>query len=224
METELFHMLFFQGIVRGKLDQLRRCFEVRVHSCRLFFCNSQVISVLFLHFVLLIQVQFAAGRDLRPEQLNNMIQTLANWYILLFRKYLLIMSHSVFSFIGYELFCVLLLIYLNYSLLVVCQYNLLILSKKIFLFSYDVLRPVSTEFLELCCRSVDASFVWMLSRFCSIIQFSMSGYFSISGCVVWYRLLCPAFVGREKIYVVVSHFGSMNFSFNRVGFNAILVF
>lgn len=134
METELFHMLFFQGIVRGKLDQLRRCFEVRVHSCRLFFCNSQVISVLFLHFVLLIQVQFAAGRDLRPEQLNNMIQTLANWYILLFRKYLLIMSHSVFSFIGYELFCVLLLIYLNYSLLVVCQYNLLILSKQYFCF------------------------------------------------------------------------------------------
>ncbi|WVZ04385.1 hypothetical protein V8G54_025191 [Vigna mungo] len=40
-----------RGIVRGKLDQLRRCFEV----------------------------QFAAGRDLRPDQLGNMIQTLSNW-------------------------------------------------------------------------------------------------------------------------------------------------
>ncbi|PNY09976.1 cop9 signalosome complex subunit 7-like protein [Trifolium pratense] len=39
------------GIVRGKLDQLRRCLEV----------------------------QFAAGRDLRPGQLGNMIQTLSNW-------------------------------------------------------------------------------------------------------------------------------------------------
>ncbi|KAK9120922.1 hypothetical protein Syun_018539 [Stephania yunnanensis] len=40
-----------KGIVRGKLDQLRRCFEV----------------------------QFAAGRDLRPEQLGSMIQTLETW-------------------------------------------------------------------------------------------------------------------------------------------------
>ncbi|KAG6435604.1 hypothetical protein SASPL_100478 [Salvia splendens] len=40
-----------RGIVRGKLDQLRRCFEV----------------------------QFAAGRDLRPGQLGGMIQTLSNW-------------------------------------------------------------------------------------------------------------------------------------------------
>ncbi|CDP20839.1 unnamed protein product [Coffea canephora] len=39
------------GIVRGKLDQLRRCFED----------------------------QFAVGRDLRPGQLGNMIQTLSNW-------------------------------------------------------------------------------------------------------------------------------------------------
>ncbi|PPD67840.1 hypothetical protein GOBAR_DD35278 [Gossypium barbadense] len=39
------------GIVRGKLDQLRRCFEI----------------------------QFAAGRDLRPGQLGSMIQTLSNW-------------------------------------------------------------------------------------------------------------------------------------------------
>ncbi|CAN1145956.1 COP9 signalosome complex subunit 7 [Linum perenne] len=40
-----------QGIVRGKLDQLRRCFEV----------------------------QFAAGRDLRPGQLGNMLHTLSDW-------------------------------------------------------------------------------------------------------------------------------------------------
>nr|XP_024383950.1 COP9 signalosome complex subunit 7-like isoform X3 [Physcomitrium patens] len=40
-----------KGIVRGKLDQRRRCFEV----------------------------QFAAGRDLRPGQLDNMIAVLANW-------------------------------------------------------------------------------------------------------------------------------------------------
>ncbi|XP_026379389.1 COP9 signalosome complex subunit 7-like [Papaver somniferum] len=39
------------GIVRGKLDQLRRCFEV----------------------------QFAAGRDLKPGQLRSMIQTLSSW-------------------------------------------------------------------------------------------------------------------------------------------------
>ncbi|KAK8474755.1 hypothetical protein V6N11_008839 [Hibiscus sabdariffa] len=39
------------GIVRGKLDQMRRCFEI----------------------------QFAAGRDLRPGQLGSMIQTLSNW-------------------------------------------------------------------------------------------------------------------------------------------------
>ncbi|XP_012473313.1 COP9 signalosome complex subunit 7 isoform X2 [Gossypium raimondii] len=40
-----------KGLVRGKLDQLRRYFEV----------------------------QFAAGRDLRPGQLGSMIQTLSNW-------------------------------------------------------------------------------------------------------------------------------------------------
>ncbi|KAG9139787.1 hypothetical protein Leryth_023275 [Lithospermum erythrorhizon] len=39
------------GIVRGKLDQWRRCFEV----------------------------QFAAGRDLRPGQMGSMIDTLDNW-------------------------------------------------------------------------------------------------------------------------------------------------
>lgn len=43
----------YAGIVRGKLDQYRRCF----------------------------QVQFAAGRDLRPEQLGSMIQTLNNWLV-----------------------------------------------------------------------------------------------------------------------------------------------
>ncbi|XP_062001546.1 COP9 signalosome complex subunit 7 isoform X4 [Rosa rugosa] len=42
-----------KGIVRGKLDQLRKCFEV----------------------------QFAAGRDPRPEQLGSMIQTLSNWLV-----------------------------------------------------------------------------------------------------------------------------------------------
>ncbi|KAE8732321.1 SET domain-containing protein isoform 2 [Hibiscus syriacus] len=39
--------------LRGKLDQLRRCFEI----------------------------QFAAGRDLRPGQLGSMIETLSNWYL-----------------------------------------------------------------------------------------------------------------------------------------------
>ncbi|KAM0934252.1 putative proteasome component (PCI) domain-containing protein [Dioscorea sansibarensis] len=51
LEDFLINECMYVGIVRGKLDQLRRCFEV----------------------------QFAAGRDLRPGQLNNMIQTLTNW-------------------------------------------------------------------------------------------------------------------------------------------------
>ncbi|XP_010919718.2 COP9 signalosome complex subunit 7 isoform X1 [Elaeis guineensis] len=51
LEDFLINECMYAGIVRGKLDQLRTCFEV----------------------------QFAAGRDLRPEQLNNMIQTLSNW-------------------------------------------------------------------------------------------------------------------------------------------------
>lgn len=51
LEDFLINECMYSGIVRGKLDQLRRCFEV----------------------------QFAAGRDLRPEQLNCMIQTLTNW-------------------------------------------------------------------------------------------------------------------------------------------------
>ncbi|XP_057532163.1 COP9 signalosome complex subunit 7 isoform X1 [Amaranthus tricolor] len=51
LEDFLINECMYAGIVRGKLDQLRRCFEV----------------------------QFAAGRDLRPGQLGSMIQTLTNW-------------------------------------------------------------------------------------------------------------------------------------------------
>ncbi|KAL3516859.1 hypothetical protein ACH5RR_023761 [Cinchona calisaya] len=51
LEDFLINECMYVGIVRGKLDQLRRCFEV----------------------------QFAAGRDLRPGQLGNMIQTMSNW-------------------------------------------------------------------------------------------------------------------------------------------------
>lgn len=51
LEDFLINECMYAGIVRGKLDQLRRCFEV----------------------------QFAAGRDLRPGQLGNMIQTLSDW-------------------------------------------------------------------------------------------------------------------------------------------------
>ncbi|KAL2491272.1 COP9 signalosome complex subunit 7 [Abeliophyllum distichum] len=51
LEDFLINDCMYVGIVRGKLDQLRRCFEV----------------------------QFAAGRDLRPGQLGSMIQTIANW-------------------------------------------------------------------------------------------------------------------------------------------------
>ncbi|XP_042065443.1 COP9 signalosome complex subunit 7-like isoform X1 [Salvia splendens] len=51
LEDFLINDCMYVGIVRGKLDQLRRCFEV----------------------------QFAAGRDLRPGQLGGMIQTLSNW-------------------------------------------------------------------------------------------------------------------------------------------------
>ncbi|GMP62098.1 hypothetical protein CsSME_00024326 [Camellia sinensis var. sinensis] len=51
LEDFLINECMYVGIVRGKLDQLRRCFEV----------------------------QFAAGRDLRPGQLGSMIQTLSNW-------------------------------------------------------------------------------------------------------------------------------------------------
>lgn len=53
LEDFLINECMYVGIVRGKLDQLRRCFEV----------------------------QFAAGRDLRPGQLGNMIQTLNNWLV-----------------------------------------------------------------------------------------------------------------------------------------------
>lgn len=51
LEDFLINECMYSGIVRGKLDQLRRCFEV----------------------------QFAAGRDLRPGHLGNMIHTLASW-------------------------------------------------------------------------------------------------------------------------------------------------
>ncbi|XP_039122993.1 COP9 signalosome complex subunit 7-like isoform X1 [Dioscorea cayenensis subsp. rotundata] len=51
LEDFLINECMYAGIVKGKLDQLRRCFEV----------------------------QFAAGRDLRPGQLSNMIDTLADW-------------------------------------------------------------------------------------------------------------------------------------------------
>ncbi|KAL3814996.1 hypothetical protein ACJIZ3_016264 [Penstemon smallii] len=51
LEDFLINDCMYVGIVRGKLDQLRKCFEV----------------------------QFAAGRDLRPGQLGRMIQTLASW-------------------------------------------------------------------------------------------------------------------------------------------------
>uniref|UniRef100_A0A1J3JWG8 COP9 signalosome complex subunit 7 n=1 Tax=Noccaea caerulescens TaxID=107243 RepID=A0A1J3JWG8_NOCCA len=51
LEDFLINDCMYVGIVRGKLDQLKRCFEV----------------------------QFAAGRDLRPGQLGNMMHTLENW-------------------------------------------------------------------------------------------------------------------------------------------------
>ncbi|XP_052211137.1 COP9 signalosome complex subunit 7-like isoform X2 [Diospyros lotus] len=51
LEDFLINECMYVGIVRGKLDQLRRCLEV----------------------------QFAVGRDLRPGQLGSMIQTLSKW-------------------------------------------------------------------------------------------------------------------------------------------------
>ncbi|GAB2290070.1 COP9 signalosome complex subunit 7 [Dionaea muscipula] len=51
LEDFLINECMYAGIVRGKLDQLKRCFEV----------------------------QFAAGRDLRPEKLGSMIHMLTNW-------------------------------------------------------------------------------------------------------------------------------------------------
>ncbi|RAL48986.1 hypothetical protein DM860_001306 [Cuscuta australis] len=51
LEDFLINDCMYVGIVRGKLDQLRRCFEV----------------------------QFAAGRDLRPGQLGSMLHTLTDW-------------------------------------------------------------------------------------------------------------------------------------------------
>ncbi|ONI06460.1 hypothetical protein PRUPE_5G061700 [Prunus persica] len=51
LEDFLINECMYAGIVKGKLDHLRRSFEV----------------------------QFAAGRDLRPGQLGNIIQTLDDW-------------------------------------------------------------------------------------------------------------------------------------------------
>ncbi|KAK2648939.1 hypothetical protein Ddye_016428 [Dipteronia dyeriana] len=51
LEDFLINECMYVGIVKGKLDQLRRCFEV----------------------------QFAAGRDLRHGQLESMIQTVSTW-------------------------------------------------------------------------------------------------------------------------------------------------
>ncbi|KAK9203420.1 hypothetical protein WN943_013674 [Citrus x changshan-huyou] len=51
LEDFLINECMYVGIVKGKLNQLRRCFEV----------------------------QFAAGRDLRHGQLENMMQSLTNW-------------------------------------------------------------------------------------------------------------------------------------------------
>ncbi|KAG6497829.1 hypothetical protein ZIOFF_045735 [Zingiber officinale] len=62
LEDFLISECMYAGIARGKLDHLRRCFEV----------------------------QFATGRDLRPEQLDNMIHTLSSW-------------HSELNFLGYGL-------------------------------------------------------------------------------------------------------------------------
>ncbi|GER31162.1 COP9 complex subunit 7a [Striga asiatica] len=51
LEDFLINDCIYVGIIRGKLDQFRRCLEVH----------------------------FAAGRDLKPRHLVSMIQTLANW-------------------------------------------------------------------------------------------------------------------------------------------------
>ncbi|KAL6569298.1 COP9 signalosome complex subunit 7 [Orobanche minor] len=51
LEDFLINDCMYVGIIRGKLDQLRRCLEVH----------------------------FAAGRDLRPGHLGSMIETLADW-------------------------------------------------------------------------------------------------------------------------------------------------
>ncbi|GAY43605.1 hypothetical protein CUMW_075780, partial [Citrus unshiu] len=53
LEDFLINECMYVGIVKGKLNQLRRCFEV----------------------------QFAAGRDLRHGQLENMMQSLTNWFL-----------------------------------------------------------------------------------------------------------------------------------------------
>ncbi|GER46481.1 COP9 signalosome complex subunit 7 [Striga asiatica] len=68
LEDFLINDCMYVGIIRGKLDQLRRCFEVVFSNC-----VAHLVALMFF------RVQFAAGRDLRPGQLGNMIQVLANW-------------------------------------------------------------------------------------------------------------------------------------------------
>nr|VDD41249.1 unnamed protein product [Brassica oleracea] len=51
LEDFLINACMYAGIVRGKLDQLKRCFEV----------------------------PFAAGRYLRPGQLGDMLHAFSNW-------------------------------------------------------------------------------------------------------------------------------------------------
>jgi COP9 signalosome complex subunit 7 len=53
LEDLLINECMATGLVRGKLDQRRRCFEVH----------------------------FAIGRDLRPGQLKSLISTIADWCV-----------------------------------------------------------------------------------------------------------------------------------------------
>ncbi|CAI0548400.1 unnamed protein product [Linum tenue] len=69
LEDFLINECMYSGIVRGKLDQLRRCLEV-------WDFGNFLTAFLVLYNV---QVQFAAGRDLRPGQLGNMLHTLSDW-------------------------------------------------------------------------------------------------------------------------------------------------
>ncbi|WZZ19731.1 hypothetical protein YC2023_121118 [Brassica napus] len=67
----------FQGIVRGKLDQLKRCFEVCCHSPILCFLFMD-ISMRLVIYIGNVQVPFAAGRDPRPGELGDMLHALSN--------------------------------------------------------------------------------------------------------------------------------------------------
>ena len=46
-----------------------------------FLCSDHLFFYVSLH-----QVQFAAGRDLTPDQLNNMIDTLSDWCVCIIKK------------------------------------------------------------------------------------------------------------------------------------------